>query len=232
MEKRRNSTKRQWLKTMLAAVAAALLTATGAQAQAFLKFERDSIPFFKGFAVSFDLAGAAQLMLSDHGQYEGALRLNLHDQYFPIVEVGYGKANHEDDVVTGITYNTSAPYFRVGIDFNVMKRKHTGNRVYVGARYGYTSYKVDINCRPYPDPVWIWDTSFGVRQEACSQSWGEAVFGIDAKLFGPLHLGWSGRYRFRLSHNDGRIGRTWYVPGYGAQDTSSLGATFNVTIDI
>ena len=113
-----------------------------------------------------------------------------------------------------------------------MKRKHTGNRVYVGARYGYTSYKVDINCRPYPDPVWMWDTSFGVLQEPCSMSWGEALFGIDAKVMGPLHLGWSGRYRFRLSHNEGRIGRTWYVPGYGSNDTSSLGVTFNLIIDI
>lgn len=209
-----------------------LTTTVDAAAQGFLKLEKDSIPLFRGFAVSFDLVGAAQMMLSDRGQYEAALRLNLHDQYFPIVEVGYGKASHEDDLVTGITYKTSAPYFRVGIDFNVIRRKHTGNRIFVGARFAHTSYKVDVNCRPYTDPVWKWDTSFGVRQEPCSLSWAEAVFGLDAKVFGPLHLGWSARFRLRVSHNDGRIGRTWYVPGYGIQDSSTLGTTFNVSVDI
>jgi hypothetical protein len=209
-----------------------LLGSLGAAAQGFLKLEKDTIPLFRGFALSFDMVGAAQMMLSDHGQYEGAFRLNLHDQYFPIAEIGYGHANHENDEVTGISYKTSAPYFRVGVDVNVMKKKHTGNRVYVGARYGFTSYNVDINSRPFPDPTWQWETSFGVRDEACSQHWAEFLFGIDAKVFGPFHLGWSARYKFRLAHDDGKMGKTWYVPGFGMQDTSSLGATFNVIIDI
>lgn len=207
--------------------------ALSVQAQGFLKLEKDSIPLLRGFALSFDLVGAAQMVLSDHGQYEGALRLNLHDQYFPIVEVGLGHASHEDDEVTGLTYKTTAPYFRVGVDVNVMKKKHTGNRVYVGARYGFTTYKVDIDSEKHlEDPIWRTQVPFSVSGEACSQHWAELLFGIDAKVFGPLHLGWSARYRFRLAHQDGVMGRTWYVPGYGTQDTSVLGATFNVMVDI
>ena len=83
----------------------------GQSASAQLKFfalQKDSIPLFRGFAVSFDLVGAAMMQLSDYGQYEGALRINLHDEWFPIVEVGYGKANHEDDPVTGLRYKTAA----------------------------------------------------------------------------------------------------------------------------
>jgi hypothetical protein len=200
-------------------------------AQGFLKFERDTIPFFRGFAVSTDLVGLAQMQLGDHGQYEAALRLNLHDQYFPIVEVGYGKANHEDDEVTHISYKTGAPYFRVGVDVNIAKNKHS-NRIYAGVRYGYTSYKVDIDCLPFEDPVWKNKTFFNVSDVPCSQHWAEVLFGIDAELVGPLRLGWTVRYRNRLSYDDGGLGNTWYVPGYGSQDTSNLGATFNVIIDI
>ena len=47
--------------------------------------------------------------LSDYGQYEGALRINLHDEWFPIAELGYGKASHVNDPVTHISYKTSAP---------------------------------------------------------------------------------------------------------------------------
>ena len=222
------SRSKRWL-VILVTIHLSLLTSS---AQGFLKFERDSVPFFRGFAVSADLVGLAQMQLSDYGQYEGALRLNLHDQYFPILEVGLGRANHQDDEVTGITYKTSAPYFRLGVDVNIMKNKHAANRIYAGVRYGYTSYKVNIDRNPFPDPVWKWETSYGVVDEPCSQHWAEIVFGIDAKITGPLHLGWSVRYRNRLSNDDGIIGKTWYVPGYGIQDTSNLGATFNVSIDI
>ena len=48
------------------------------------------------------------MTFSDCGQYEGALRLNLHDEWFPIVEAGYGKADRYDEV-TQIYYSTSAP---------------------------------------------------------------------------------------------------------------------------
>lgn len=209
-----------------------LLAPVVVQAQRFLKIERDSVPFFQGFAVSADLVGPAMLHLGDHGQYEAALRVNLHDQYFPVLEVGYGKANHEEDVITGIAYKTSAPYFRIGADVNILKKKHTGNRLYLGLRYAFTSYKVDISRPDYSDPVWQWNTSFSVKDEPCKQSWAEIVFGLDAKIAGPLHLGWSARYKVRMSHNDGTIGQTWYVPGFGTQDSNALGATFNVIIDI
>lgn len=228
-------TLRQYISTYISRATISLvllLACSSASSQKLFRLEKDTIPLMRGFQVSFDLVGAAQLMLGDYGQYEAALRLNLHDQWFPVVEVGYGKASHEDDLVTGITYKTKAPYFRAGVDFNLLKMKHQSNRLFAGFRYAYTSYKIDMWRQDFPDPVWQWPTSFGIREEPCSQHWLEAVIGIDAQVFGPLHLGWSVRYKQRLAHNDGKIGKTWYVPGYGTWDSSNLGATFNVIIDI
>lgn len=221
-----------FISRAVGSLALLVLGATGLQAQGFLRLETDSVPLFRGFAVSFDLIGLAQMQLSDYGQYEGALRLNLHDQYFPIVEVGLGQADHQNDEKTGISYKTSAPYFRLGCDVNLMKQKHTGNRIFAGIRYGFTSYKVDLTRDPFDDPLWQWDIHYGVMGEKCYQHWAEVVFGIDAKIFGPLHLGWSLRYRRRLAHNDGLMDKTWYVPGFGIQGTTRLGGTFNVAIDI
>ena len=201
-----------------------------AQQKSFL-FQKDSIPMFRGFSVSFDLVGAGLMALSDNGQYEGALRVNLHDEWFPIVEVGLGKANHDDEV-TRIHYHTSAPYFRIGVDKNMLKDKHGKNRLYGGLRYAFTSYKVDISRPDFPDPVWLWDTGYGIKDASCSQHWLEAVLGVDAKIFGPLHLGWSLRYKRRLAHSEGNFGKTWYVPGYGIYGDTRLGGTFNVIIDI
>ncbi len=116
-------TQRLHISTFILRISVSLLllfTVSTAQAQMkMFRMEKDSIPFFRGFSVSFDLVGPAMRLLSDHGEYEGALRINLHDQWFPIFELGLGKANHENDEVTGITYKTTAPYFRIGMDWNL-----------------------------------------------------------------------------------------------------------------
>ena len=175
---------------------------THAQSKMF-RMEKDSIPLFRGFAVSFDLVGPMMMALSDHGEIEGALRINLHDQWFP-----------------------------VGMDWNIMKNKHADNRLYAGFRYGFTSYKLDIIREALPDPVWKNTSGFGKKDMGCSMHWLEAVFGIDAKIFGPLHLGWMVRYKRRIAHNDGDLGATWYVPGFGINDNDTFGANFNVIVDI
>ncbi len=193
--------------------------------------QKDSVPLFNGFAVSFDLVGPAMQAFGDYGDYEAALRLNLHDQYFPIIEVGYGRANRTD-VVTGMHYKTGSPFFRLGCDLNLLKNKHAPNRLYGGIRYAFTSYKVDISRNDIYDPVWGTDASFARNGESCNQHWFEAVFGLDAKVWGPLHMGWVFRYKRRISHKDTSIGNTWYVPGYGIYGDTRLGATFNVSIDI
>lgn len=219
------------ISLLLLLTASSTTQAQGLKLKMF-SLEPDTIPMMRGFQVSFDLFGFCQRQLSDYGQYEGALRLNLHDQWFPIVEVGYGVADHTNDEVTGLSYKTKAPYFRVGMDFNLLKKKHGPNRLYGGFRYAYTNYKVDLWRTNYLDPTWQWDTGFGVAGEQCSQHWLEGVLGIDAMIVGPLHLGWSARYKRRIAHSDGVVGKTWYVPGFGIWGDTRLGGTFNVIIDI
>lgn len=208
-------------------------TATYAQQQKKMAVvEKDTIPLFRGFSLSFDLVGAAMMAFGDRGEIEGALRVNLRDKWFPIVEIGIGRANRNDDEVTHLTYKTTAPYFRVGMDWNIMKNKHASNRLYAGFRYAFTSYKVDITREDLPDPVWRYTSDFGATGMSCSMHWLEAVFGLDAKIYGPLHLGWSVRYKRRLVHSDGDLGGTWYVPGFGINDKDGFAANFNVIIDI
>jgi hypothetical protein len=82
------------------------------------------------------------------------------------------------------------------------------------------------------DPVWKTKSSFSEEGISCYQHWLEGVFGIDASIMGPFHLGWTVRYKRRLMHKEGDIGNTWYVPGFGVNDTDNLTLNFNVIIDI
>ena len=202
-----------------------------ADAKDSAEIKNDSVPLFNGIAVSVDLVGPMQMVFGDYGQYEAALRINLKDRYFPIVELGIGKADHNDDA-TDITYNTSAPYAKIGVDFNLLKNKHDIYRLFAGARYAFTSFKYDLSHPGMTDPVWGGMAPYEGYGIKCSYQWLEIVIGVDAKMWGPVHLGWSVRYRSRLSHNDGTMGNTWYVPGFGKAGSCSLGGTFNIAIDI
>lgn len=217
--------------TAISLLLCAALTAAAQKPGADGARESDSVAFFRGVAVSADLVGAAQLALSNYGQYEAALRINLRDRYFPVVELGLGKAD-ADDVSTHLRYTTSAPYGKVGIDFNLMRNKHDAYRVYGGVRYAFTSYKFDVESDGITDPVWGDNVPYGRTGVKCSYHWLEGVFGVDAKIWGPFRLGWSVRYRRRLIHDDGDMGNTWYVPGYGKQGSSRLGGTFNVIFEL
>ena len=202
------------------------------QAQKIFRMEKDSIPFFRGFSLSFDLIGPARMMISDTGEYEGALHINLHDQWFPVFELGIGHANHENDEVTGLTYKTTAPYFRLGMDWNIMKKKHEPYRIYAGFRYAFTNYNCDILCIGMEDPVYKTKSDIIDESISCYQHWLEGLIGIDATIYGPFHLGWTVRYKRRIFHKEGDIGNSWHVPGFGVNDQDNFGMNFNVIIDI
>lgn len=193
--------------------------------------EKDTIAFFRGIAVSADLVGAAERALSDYGQFEAALRINLRDKYFPVIELGYGSAD-ADDPSTRLAYKTLAPYGRIGLDINIAKNKHDDYRIYAGARYALTYYKFDVIGEGIKDPVWGDDVRFEAHDVEANCHWLEAVFGVDAKIAGPFRLGWSVRYRRRLFSDNGSVGNSWYIPGFGKQGNSRFGGTFNVIFEL
>ena len=109
----------------ISSLAISLLSPFTSQAQESAPFSEDydSVAFVNGFSVSVDLVGIIQRAVSDYGQIEASLRLNLLDRYFPIIEAGVGLSKHED-VVTLISYKSNAPFFRIGMDYNLMQLRH------------------------------------------------------------------------------------------------------------
>lgn len=201
-----------------------------AQGRRNIQEERDSTRLFRGIAVSYDVAGTVMRMVSDYGQYEAALKVNLRDRYFPIAEVGWGDANHPTDLVTMVAGKVHAPFVRLGCDLNMAKNKHDDYRIYVGARWGFTSFKTQVS-GVVKDPYWNNDTNFDFELNRCNFHWAELCFSVDGKLWGPVRLGWSVRYRKDLYKSDTGASKLWYVPGYGKYG-NKIGATFNVIIEI
>lgn len=192
----------------------------------------DTIPLFRGVAVSADLAGAVIRMVSDHGQYEAAARVNLRDKYFPVLEAGYGDGTHDADVVTGIRTSSKGFFGRIGCDYNIMKNKHDDYRIYAGARYGFSSLTTDISNLTFQDPVYGGIAGFSVEGQNSTYHWLEAAFTMDAKIAGPLRAGWSVRYRRKLASTGVTTGQLWYVPGYGTDGGAKWNGMFYVTLEL
>lgn len=192
----------------------------------------DSIRLFEGVSVGVDLLGAGQRVLSDYGQYEASLRLNLRGRYFPVVELGIGEAD-VDDVTTSVRYKTRAPYGRVGCDFNLLRNKHDLYRLYAGARLAYTSFHYDVTTSaPVPDPVWGGTASYSAKDVEAKACWAEVCGGIDVTIWRFVHMGWMVRYRARLSQSHGTVGEPYYIPGFGRNGSSRIGATFNLSFEL
>lgn len=194
--------------------------------------EAPRLPFFQGFTVSFDLFGVGQYLLSDYGTLEGALRLNLKNTFFPIVEAGYAICDSEDGN-TSIRYKTQAPYLRAGIDINMLRNKFQDNRLYLGARYGISRYNFDIISPPLTDPIWGEAEASNVTDIATTSHWFEIVAGVEVQLWRNIHMGWSIRYKKDIHSTHNRYASPYYIPGYGTTTHSSAwGFTYNLIFDL
>ncbi len=187
--------------------------------------------FFSGVAVGVDIVGPITRMASSSGQLEAMCRVNLLETYFPILEVGFSECNHTDET-SSVNYSTKAPYFRIGMDMNFSKNKLSGNRIFGGVRYGFTSFKYDVSSPGIYDPVWDVTIPYQVKGVSGNKHWGELLFGIESRVCSFIQLGWSLRYKFGLSEKSGGIGKPWYAPGYGRNKNGIFGANFNIIFEL
>ncbi|MCQ2293864.1 MAG: DUF6048 family protein [Bacteroidaceae bacterium] len=189
-------------------------------------------PLFCGVSVGADLAGALMAQVAKFGQYEAQARFNFKQRYFPVVEIGVGTSNHTSDR-TNQTYKVHSPYFRIGGDYNFAHNPVSGNRIYGGVRYGFSSFKYEISGPSFIDPIDGSAMPLDLQGVHSSMHWGELVAGLEGRLWRFIHLGWSVRWKFRFKQKDNAYGNPYYVPGYGDNtDGSCFGGNFCLLIDI
>ena len=191
-----------------------------------------SVPLLAGVSVSVNLAGAFLNTFTSSGTYEGALRLNFRNKYFPIVELGIGAANQTSET-TQLHYTTRAPFGRIGLDYNLKRDKRSTNRVFVGARYGFSAFNYDLSGTPVQDTHWKTEAPFQFNNISDNAHWGELVFGLETSIWKFIHLGWSLRYQVRLYEHNTNIGSAWHVPGFGRNsENSHFSGTFQLIFDL
>lgn len=198
-------------------------------------------PLYNGFSIGMDLWGlGGKLFGSDFISSEVAVDVDLKHRFFPVAEIGYGSTNSWSD--KGIHYKSSAPYLRIGMDYNTLFRKAHGHQLRVGLRYATSSFDYDIHSLGVDDPVYggstnnpniaddVWGTTipYDHRGMKGNMQWMEFCVGIRANIWGNWAMGWAMRFKFKLSGGGDTYGDPWYVPGFGQYGSSNLGITYTL----
>lgn len=200
-----------------------------------LKADYKAAPFYQGSSVGVEVAGlASHLLGSDILSSEVILQSNLKNRFFPTIEVGYGKADAIHDT-NELHYKTSAPYFRIGMDYNAFYLKpYLPGYLYAGLRYAMTSFTYDISGPDMYDPNYggVLQVPYVFEGNKSKASWMEAVVGIKVKIYKGFCMGWAVRYRMRMNVTNTENSEPWYIPGFGKNASSSFNLTYNLIYNL
>lgn len=206
---------------------------TSAQAQEAktpVEEEEKEAPFFQGVYAGVDIFGfMSKAFGSDITTTEVSLEANLMNRFFPVLEIGYGSMDTTNDE-TDIHYKASAPFFRVGVNYNIFNKKpHLPGYFTVGLRYGFSSFDYDVQAPDMVDPNWG-HTSVPVVYEGVKSkvSWAELVIGLKTNVYKDFYMGFTVRYRSRLSMTKNEYSEPYYIPGYGRGKPNNFGITYNL----
>ncbi len=191
------------------------------------------MPLYNGVTVGVNFFdGILQMAGQSYANYFVSGAVNMHNWFFPTVEVGLGFADHKPKG-KNYKYKTSPTLFaKVGVDYNFLYNSNPAYKALLGVRFGYSSFKYDITDISIPNDYWgSGSQPVEMAQQKASALWGEVVAGLQVHIYRGLSLGWSLRYKFRMHVSDGSSSQPWFLPGFGARN-APFSATFTVFYDI
>lgn len=201
-----------------------LLMITCMSANAQVKTEtKKSTPLINGIYIEADLASAVDVFLEKGKKYdaEAAIKTRMYKNYFPVLELGLGGA----DITTnsGMTFHTRAPFYRLGVDINLLKQKDEkkpkfDNLFLAGLRLGMSNMRYDIYDITIDNSYWGNDITYNRTDLISNKLWYEITAGIRVKFWRQLYTGWTLRKKTMISTDEAGALKTLYIPGYGMNE--------------
>ena len=191
-------------------------------------------PVVRGFSLHADIASPFMGLIVDKSvrTFEIQADINLFDKIFPTIEGGFGSINAT--LPNESSYKTSAPFFRIGFNFNLMKNvtkegvpKIIRSYPFVGARYGFGIVPYNIGNVQVTSDYWGESETMSFSSSGVFAGWLEIVGGVRVDIKNGFTMGWNVRLKtaFHASKDKPKL---WYVAGYGL--TENTGFSFNYTI--
>ncbi|WP_298224964.1 DUF6048 family protein [Flavobacterium sp.] len=148
-----------------------------------------------------------------------------------------GELGNEDKTVNDdqLNFTTKGTYFKAGFDYNLYENwLDMENMVYIGARYGVSSFSQTLNSYtiynryPYFGPSQ--EIVSGEKFTGLSAQWIEVLLGVKAKVINNFYVGFSFRMHKLVSNKKPERFDNLYIPGFNRTYDGTFGAGFNYTV--
>lgn len=182
-------------------------------------------PLMESLTVGLNLWDPALRLLGQHyGGVDVWAELSLHNRYKPVVEFGLGSC---DDTPDGKNYtfkSPMAPYFKIGINYNIFYNNNPAYELLVGVRYGFTPYKYEVSSFALDDSYWGEQETLNIPSQSATAGYFEFGAGVRVMIWKGISLGWMVKYHALLHESKSVYGESMYIPGYGKRNGSFTGS--------
>lgn len=191
-------------------------------------------PIFRGFSLHADIASPFMGIITHKSvkTFEIQADINLFDKIFPTLEGGFGSINAT--LENGNSYKTAAPFFRIGLNYNLLKNvtkdgtpKIIRSYPFVGLRYGFGIMPYQIDNVHITSDYWGESETISYSKTGVYVGWLEIVGGVRVDIKSGFTMGWNVRLKTAF-HSSKDKPQLWFAPGYGLTGGSMF--TFNYTI--
>ena len=192
--------------------------------------EEEKVPFYQGTTIGVDIFGlGSKIFGGDITSTEISVEVNLKNRYVPVAEIGYGTTDTTDDG-TNIHYKASAPYFRIGMNYNFFfKKPYLPGFLYGGIRYGFTSFSYDVDAPTMKDPTWGFpEIPFSYDGIKTTVTWARTAGRNKGKCVQEFLHGMVTTLPYTHEHKKAEHTEPWYIPGFGKNNSTNLGVTYSL----
>lgn len=205
--------------------------------------------WFKGVILDVDLVEPLWGVFStNHQGFNASVSADIKHAFFPTFLAGYASYDASSDYShyveksQGYAYKVNGPYFKVGLDFNLIRDKKSTKKCQpiaaLGLRYAFSPYHFEIDNCSVSRAGWGDNAQFSVDGSTFAQ-WGEFVASLKAPVYKSLYLGFEGCYKWSFSpdvkhFSDAQTGNCitvnqTYAPGFGDSKGTCWGMRYFVS---
>lgn len=150
--------------------------------------------------------------------------LNMHNRYFPTLEIGLGQASISPEEMNFTFKSPLAPFFKIGASYNVFYNSDPRYKFLVGLRYGFSTFSYEVNDITVNDPYWGSESSFSIPRQNATAGYLEVLAGVRVNIFSNFSIGWDLRFHKLLHESSPRYGKPMYIPGFGKRGATLSGS--------
>ncbi len=182
-------------------------------------------PLLESVTVGLNLWDPAMRLFGQkYGGVDVWAELSLHNRYKPVIEFGMASCDFTPDGQNYTFKSPLAPFFRIGMNYNIFYNNDPRYELLVGVRYGFTPFKYEISRFALEDGYWGENEMLNIPSQNTTAGFFEFLAGVRVMIWKGISLGWMVKYHALLHEGEAPYGKPMYIPGYGKRNGAFSGS--------